>query len=301
MGFAKSRLALAIGAGVAGVGIFGAAALGAYVSEAPATPSAVNDPTAALASDETKPDRFKDLLDSLVKKGVITQQQEDAILAALKDAAGKHVGKRLAVLRDFLHDSAAYLGLTDKQLHEKLPGTSLAALANATPGKSRAELIAVLTKAGNEDIAKALTDKKITEDQAKKLRDELPNRVTTFVDRTWPKKPTTTRPDVNVKGFIGDLLQAGQSYLGLSVQDVRAQLATGKSLGEIANATPGKSRADLIATLTAAANTRIDQAAADKKISAEQATSLKAKVATEITTFVDRKWPTSVKTTAGNP
>jgi hypothetical protein len=220
---------------------------------------------------------------------VITQAQEDAILAALKDAAGTHV-KVEAILHDFFGESAKYLGMTEKDLHAKLPGTSLAAIANATPGKSRNGLVADLVTFGNTHIDKALAEKKITDDQAKKLRDALPGRVASFVDRTWPK-PRTTAGGTNVKGFLGDLFEAGQAYLGVSGTEIRAQLAAGKSLGEIANATPGKSRDGLVGALVTAATARIDQAVSANKLTADQAAALKAKVATEVAAFVDRKLP----------
>jgi uncharacterized protein (DUF433 family) len=111
------------------------------------------------------------------------------------------------------------------------------------------------------------------------------------VDRTWPAKKTTTPRTVapNVKSFLGDLLTTGRDYLGIPLADITTQLRAGKSIGEIADATPGKSRSDLIAALTLAANAKIDQAATDKQLTAEQVTALKNKVAAEITAFVDRK------------
>ena len=60
---------------------------------------------------------------------------------------------------------------------------------------------------------------------------------------------------------------------------------------------------ELAATLSAdelrrAANMRIDKAVADNKLTADQAATLKTKVAAEIANFVDRKAP--AKSTAGN-
>src|SRR5437773_1722834 len=138
-------------------------------------------------------------------------------------------------------------------------------------------------------VAKALANKRISDDQAKTLRDGLPAKVNEFVDRKWPVRPTAAMPSLNVKGVLGDLLAAGRSYLGVPIADLRSQLAAGKSLGDIANATNGKSRDGLVAALTNAANARIDQAASDKKLTADQTKTLKDKVAAEIATFVGRK------------
>ena len=101
----------------------------------------------------------------------------------------------------------------------------------------------------------------------------------------------------NVKAFLGDLLQTARDYLGgVTLQDVAVAMQSGKSLGDIAN-DKGKSRDGLVQVLTTAANTRIDKAVADKELTVEQATTLKTKVAAEITTFVDRKAPLKTTTT----
>ena len=296
----RQKLMLAGALGVASVGLFGAAALGAFGPDASASlVSAIAPAASAVTGEDKTGDRLKQLLDGLVQKGVITQQQEDAIVAAAKDSTAKHV-RTAKVVRDFLGESAKYLGLPQKDLVAKLPGTSLGKIADATPNKSKAGLVTALSVAANDDITKALADKKITDDQAKKLRDRLAAEITTFVDRTWPTKPATAlRTAVpNVKAFLGDMLQTARAYLGgVTLQDITAAMRSGKSLGDIAN-DKGKSRDGLVQALTTAANTRIDKAVADQKLTAEQATTLKTKVSGEIATFVDRKSP--AKTTTSN-
>ena len=296
----RQKLMLAGALGVASVGLFGAAALGAFGPDASANlVSAIAPAASAVTGEDKTGDRLKQLLDGLVQKGVITQQQEDAIVAAAKDSTAKQV-RTAKVVRDFLGESAKYLGLPQKDLVAKLPGTSLGKIADATPNKSKAGLVTALSVAANDDITKALADKKITDDQAKKLRDGLAAEITTFVDRTWPTKPATAlRTAVpNVKAFLGDMLQTARDYLGgVTLQDITAAMRSGKSLGDIAN-DKGKSRDGLVQALTTAANTRIDKAVADQKLTAEQATTLKTKVSAEIATFVDRKSP--AKTTTSN-
>ena len=296
----RQKLMLAGALGVGSVGLFGAAALGAFGPDTSATVVAAVSPAASAVMGADKAgDKLKQLLDGLVQKGVITQQQEDAILAAAKDAAGKQipVGK---VVRDFIGESAKYLGLAPKDLAAKLPGTSIGKIADATPNKSKTGLVTALSVAANDEITKALADKKITDDQAKKLRDGLAAEINTFVDRTWPTKPAAAvRPIVpNVKSFLGDMLQTARDYLGgVTIQDVTTAMRSGKSLGDIANE-KGKTRDGLVAALTTAANANIDKAVANNRLTADQAATLKTKVAAEITIFVDRKY--SPKTTTGN-
>jgi polyhydroxyalkanoate synthesis regulator phasin len=293
----KRKLMVALAVGIGSMGLFGAAALGAFGPDASSNlVSAVTPVASAAVGQEKIGDKLKDLLDGLVKKGVITQQQEDAILAAAKDAASRHE-RTAKVVRDLLGESAKYLGIAPKDLHAKLAGTSLGKIADGTAGKSRAGLMAALTAAANEDITKALADKKITDEQAKKLRDGLAAEISKFVDRTWPAKPAAHAAVPNVKSFLGDLLQTARDYLGgISLQDVTTALHNGKSLGEIA-AEHGKTRDGLVLALTTAANTRIDQAVAANKITAEQAATLKTKIATEIAQVVDRKAPAKATTT----
>jgi hypothetical protein len=298
----RKKLMLATALAVGSVGLFGAAALGAFGSEASSTVVSAVAPAASSVLGEAKVgDKLKEILEGLVGKGVITQPQADAILAAAKDATAKQV-RTARVVRDFLGESAKYLGLEHKDLLTKLPGTTLGKVADGMTdkGKNKAGLVTALSVAANADITKALTDKRITDDQAKKLRDGLAAEINTFVDRTWPTKPAvTTRAVVpNVKGFLGDMLQMARDYLGgATLQDVTTAMRSGKSLGEIAS-DRGTSRDALVSGLTTAANTRIDKAVADKQLTAEQATTLKTKVAAEIAKFVDRKTP--VKTTTGN-
>jgi hypothetical protein len=296
----RRKLMLAGALGIASVGLFGAAALGAFGPGATSSVVSAVAPAASavMGADETG-DKLKRILDGLRQKGVITQAQEDAILAAAKDAKAKHV-RPAKVLRDLLGESAKYLGLAQKDLVAKLPGTSLGKIADATPNKSKAGLVAALSLAANADIDKALSDKKITDDQTKKLRDGLASEINRFVDRTWPTKPATAPRalGLNVKAFLGNMLQTARDYLGgITLQEVTTAMRGGKSLGDIAN-DKGKSRDGLVAALTTTANTRIDKAVADKQLTAEQATTLKTKVAAEIAKFVDRKAP--AKTTTSN-
>lgn len=295
----RQKLMLAGALGLGSVGLFGAAALGAFGPDASASlVSAVAPAASAVMGEDKTGDKLKQLLDGLVQKGVITQQQEDAIIAAAKDATAKHV-RTAKVVRDFLGESAKYLGLAQKDLVAKLPGTTLGKIADATPNKSKAGLVAALSVAANDDITKALADKKITDDQAKRLRDGLAAEVNTFVDRTWPTKPAAAPRAVvpNVKAFLGDMLQTARDYLGgITLQDVTTAMRSGKSLGDIAN-DKGKSRDGLVQVLTTAANANIDKAVANNRLTADQAATLKAKVAAEIATFVDRKAPTKTTTT----
>lgn len=278
-----------------GLGLLGSAAFAAFAPVPADTFSLVPALPGAAVAQTPKTDKLKAVLDALVSKGVITQAQEDAILAAAKDAAGDKDRDDLLrqVFAKLFDQSATYLGMTPADLKKKLPGTSLAAIANATAGKSRDGLVTYLTNAANDAIAKALADGKITQAQADKAKAAAPDHIAKFVDHTWPQaKPRPANPKArtpSVQAFIGDFMNTTRTYLGITQQDLLTQLRSGKSLGDIAGATAGKSRDGLIAALTNAANDKIDQAHKAQKLTADQATALSAKVKDAVTQLVDRK------------
>ncbi len=94
--------------------------------------------------------------------------------------------------------------------------------------------------------------------------------------------------DESGRDLLGNVTQTAATYLGTSPQDLQVQLKAGKSLADVANATPGKSRDGLVAALTTAANANVDAAVLSGKLTAEGAAQLRQKLATQIPTIVDR-------------
>jgi polyhydroxyalkanoate synthesis regulator phasin len=90
-----------------------------------------------------------------------------------------------------------------------------------------------------------------------------------------------------IREFVGDVFKASVDYLGLPADQVKKDLQSGKSLGEIANATPGKSRDGLLKFLDDAAGKRIDAAVDAGKITRDQAEKLRTKVDEAIVRIVD--------------
>lgn len=89
------------------------------------------------------------------------------------------------------------------------------------------------------------------------------------------------------RAVMGDLWKAASDYLGVERGQLMQQMKDGKSLGQIANATSGKSRDGLIAAMVAAANAEIDDAVAKGKLTAEQAAKVKERVPGAVAKFVD--------------
>ena len=106
---------------------------------------------------------------------------------------------------------------------------------------------------------------------------------------TLPKPAHPTVP--SIKSFLGALEHAAVGYLGIDQKALVTELRAGKSFADIANglSAQGKSATGLIDVLTKATNAKIDAAVGSGKLTADQAATLKAKVASEITAFVARK------------
>ena len=86
--------------------------------------------------------------------------------------------------------AATYLGLSEADLRTKTAGgQTLAAIANATAGKSRDGLVAAIVADANAKIDQAQKDGKITADQATAAKTNLAARIAAEVDSTRPPGP----------------------------------------------------------------------------------------------------------------
>lgn len=143
-----------------------------------------------------------------------------------------------------LQAAAEYLGIPAEQLTAELnEGKSLAQIAAATPGKSEARLIQALVQQRREQIAKQV--------------ESLPKRV----------KAAVTKAGGPGSGSSGGMLAVARTYLGISAAEITKQLKSGKTLGSIAEATPGHSREGLSKALFAAREHQLENAAQAGKLS----------------------------------
>jgi hypothetical protein len=120
-----------------------------------------------------------------------------------------------------------------------------------------------------------------------------PSAVTTpaVTSDTPAASPEPTSAPVAAKGMhdlVKGLTDTAATYLGMKPVDLMTQLKAGKSLADVANATPDKSRDGLVAALSTAASAKIDGAVTDGTLTADQATTAKQKLSAEIAKLVDR-------------
>ncbi len=143
-----------------------------------------------------------------------------------------------------LQDAASYLGISVEELKAELSeGKSLAQIAAATPGRSESGLIETLVEQRRLHIAKEA--------------ETLPKRV----------KDAVVKPGGPGSGSGGGMLEVARIYLGISATQLTKELHSGKTLGAIAESTPGRSREGLGRALLAAREQQLQSAAQAGKLS----------------------------------
>jgi hypothetical protein len=163
-----------------------------------------------------------------------------------------------------LASAAGYLGLSTTQLQSELQsGRSLAQIADATSGKSAAGLIDALVATDRARLSTAIAS--------------LPRRVQAQVNRPGgPKARATRRPG------------PAALYLGITPAALQSQLRAGRSLAQIADATPGRSAAGLIDALVAARKVALAARVAAGRITPAQEQARLAKLQTSVSAAVNR-------------
>jgi hypothetical protein len=85
----------------------------------------------------------------------------------------------------------------------------------------------------------------------------------------------------------GGLLALPSAYLGLSKDALKTQLASGKTLAQIAIATPGKSAAGLVDYVVAAAKTKLDARVAAGKLTQDRENAWLSTLRDKVTALVN--------------
>ncbi len=192
----RSKTVAIVSTCVLGAGLVGGVAFAAapIPSDTAAMTAPSSNPTDAMNDDKAKA-KLKAVLDALVAKNVITQAQEDAIIAALTAAHDKDHPKLREFVGDVFKASVDYLGLPAETVRKDLmSGQSLGEIANATPGKSRDGLVDTLDTKASERIKDAVTSGKLTQAQADALLPKVKDAIAKIVDHKGSPKPNATKP-----------------------------------------------------------------------------------------------------------
>lgn len=102
-------------------------------------------------------------------------------------------------------------------------------------------------------------------------------------------KKTEQKARIDVHRLLGDSLRSAVAYLGLDRRAVQEQVRSGKSLADIAAATPARSTEGLLAAIGAPANTKLDELRAQGKLTEEQVSKLKQQIAAAAAKIADAK------------
>jgi polyhydroxyalkanoate synthesis regulator phasin len=140
------------------------------------------------------------------------------------------------------------------------------------------------------------TDKGGAHDRLKDVLDTLVqnNTITQSQEDAILAAVKTAHKDNDGKGgalhrVLRGLMKMSADYLGMTPKDLHAKLASGQSLGQIADAAGnGKSRDGLISALTTGVTAEVDKLVTDGKITADQAAKINAELPGRIAKFVDR-------------
>ena len=120
----------------------------------------------------------KNTLDSLVQNGTINQDQENAVIQALKDSQTSNghgrLGPRARIAGGMLKVAADKIGVQPKDLvAARRNGQSIADVANSK-GVQPSDVVSAIVDAGNQRIDQAVSNGHLQQERADALKAKLP-------------------------------------------------------------------------------------------------------------------------------
>lgn len=211
-----------------------------------------------------------------------------AAVSATGQGNGSGRARHHAMHRLHRHDllaAAGYLGISGDQLERELGSSkSLAQIAQAHAGKSAQGLIDAIVAARRTRLAK--------------IAARLPSRVGAEVNAPADLLRSGAARRAGAPGpsrVAARLTSAAAGYLGLTAGQLHRELQSGKTLAQIADATPGKSSAGLVDALVAARKQRLARALAAGNVTPARAARLQSRLDRRMSAIVARKFPRAGK------
>ena len=196
----RSKAVAVATAGFLGAGLLGGVAFAAVPATTASIEMGAPVTQTAAADAEKGRAKLKAALDALVAKNVISQSQEDAIIAALTADHKDGHPKLRELTGDVLKASVDYLGVPADQVKTQLmAGNSLGEIANHTAGKSRDGLVQTLDVAAGKRIDAAVDAGKLTKDQADARRAKVNEAIVKIVDHKGSPKPDAAKTPKTTK------------------------------------------------------------------------------------------------------
>lgn len=188
--------------------------------------------------------------------------------------------------------AAGLLGVKPEALRAELKSgkslNDLIAAKGLDPAKFSQDLQAAFVK----NLDQAVKDGKLTQEKADVIKAKLPQAIQNMLTRKGGEHPDKHPGGKGFHGEEGGLFFKGvndqvQILLGLDQAALKAELKSGKSLADIAQA-KGISQLDLEAKVKAAVEANLDQAVKDGKLTADQAAKIKANLPERVKAIVTR-------------
>jgi len=229
-----------------------------------------------------------------VKAGKLTQEQADKMTENTSDRIKEQVenahsgkgfdkGKVFGFGSEKNEELLALLKLDADKLQEELKaGKSLAAVAEAQ-GVSVDEVVALLVKQQDAQLAEAVSAGKLKQEQADKLKEKSSEHARAMVENTHQG-----RGFGQGMGFAGGYEKNEEllSLLKLDAEKLKEELKADKSLAAVANA-QGVSTDDLVALLVEQQEAKLAEAVKAGKLTQEQADKLNENASDRVKAMVE--------------
>ncbi|MFI4990767.1 MAG: hypothetical protein ACHQHO_07630 [Solirubrobacterales bacterium] len=181
--------------------------------------------------------------------------------------------------------AAGYLGISSRQLERELGSSkSLAQIAQAHAGKSAQGLIDAIVAARRARLAEVAA--------------RLPSRVGAEVNapaRLLSPGVARRAGALGPSRVAARLGSAAAGYLGVTAEQLHRELQSGKTLAQIADATPGKSSVGLVDALVAARKQRLARALAAGNVTPARAARWQSRLDRRMSAIVQRKFARAAK------
>ena len=191
--------------------------------------------------------------------------------------------KRLKLTAFVVRQAAKTLDIKPRDLRTELKGHSLAEVAVAH-GTTAADLQAAIVAAFKAKADARVAAEKTTPEKAAKAVARFEQRLAKLMNHVFNAKPATPATAAR-KGLLG----VAAEYLGLTKAELKEQLP-GNSLGQLADATPGKSAEGLQDALVAAVDAKLDALVA-KGMKQERADKIMARFQDRVDDLVAKVFP----------
>lgn len=194
------------------------------------------------------------------------------------------IGKGLA-LKHLLRNA----GVTLQEIAEgKAAGLTWGQILDQYGNISAAEAKQQALDALEAQLDKAVANGRITQEQADERLAEASTRIDAFLGSVpGDRLPGGGHGRPGARGIGGQALETIAGVLGTDVETLKGELASGKTVAEIA----GDKTQAVIDALVAGANAKIDEAVANGRITEEKASEMKARIREAVTKFVNEGGP----------